>query len=90
VWDADFVAGFDHQTLFDIILASEHLQLRGLIVLACQAIADKIKDKSPREICRIFNIKSVSPLPEPDDQEMLAKQSHDQLELEEKSLRALT
>jgi S-phase kinase-associated protein 1 len=54
VWDADFVAGFDHQTLFDIILASEYLQLRRLIDLACQAIADKIKDKSPREICRIF------------------------------------
>ncbi|KAM0897125.1 hypothetical protein ACQ4PT_022744 [Festuca glaucescens] len=54
-----------------------------------KAIAHKINGKSPREICRIFNIKSVFSLPELDDQEMLAKQSQDQLELEEKALRAL-
>ncbi|KAM0847459.1 hypothetical protein ACQ4PT_054997 [Festuca glaucescens] len=88
-WDADFVGGLDHETLFDLILASEYLQTRRLIDLVCQAIANKINGKSPREICRIFNIKSVFFLPELDDQEMLAKQSQDQLELEEKALRAL-
>ncbi|KAK1696850.1 hypothetical protein QYE76_013547 [Lolium multiflorum] len=84
-----FFAGLDHETLFDLILASEYLQLRGLIDLACQAIAHKIKDKSPREICGIFNINSVFPLPQLDEEEKLAKQSQDQLELEEKALRAL-
>ncbi|XP_044950061.1 uncharacterized protein LOC123399740 [Hordeum vulgare subsp. vulgare] len=58
-WDADFIAGFNHEALFDLILASEYLQIRGLIDLACQTVASKIKGKSPREICNIFNIKSV-------------------------------
>ncbi|KAI5013791.1 hypothetical protein ZWY2020_046487 [Hordeum vulgare] len=37
----------------------EYLQIRGLIDLACQTVASKIKGKSPLEICNIFNIKSV-------------------------------
>lgn len=55
--------------------ASEYLQIRGLIDLACQTIASKIKGKSPREICNIFNIKSVFP-PELDG-ETIAKRLQD-------------
>ncbi|KAM3276475.1 hypothetical protein ACQJBY_044712 [Aegilops geniculata] len=74
-WDAEFIAAFSHEALFDLILASEYLQIRGLIDLACQTIASKIKGKSPREICNIFNIKSVFP-PELDG-EMIAKRLQD-------------
>lgn len=39
--------------------ASEKLEVRGLLGLACRALADKIKGKSPRETCHILDIKGV-------------------------------
>ncbi|XBH71081.1 hypothetical protein VPH35_098600 [Triticum aestivum] len=102
-WDAEFIAGFNHEALFHLILVST-----GLIDLACQTTASKIKGKSPCEICNIFNIKSVF-APELDE-ETIAKRLQDsttcssdkeelpcsetpcsmqELELEEKALHAL-
>ncbi|KAI4339944.1 hypothetical protein MLD38_024827 [Melastoma candidum] len=57
-WDADFVK-VEHKTLFDIILAANYLNIRGLLDLACQTVADMIKGKTPDEIRQIFNINSV-------------------------------
>ena len=63
------------KALLYYIQASEYLQIRGLVDLACGTIASKIKGKSPREICNIFNIKSVFP-PELDE-ETIAKRLQD-------------
>ncbi|KAI4339946.1 hypothetical protein MLD38_024829 [Melastoma candidum] len=48
-WDADFVK-VEQDTLFDIIRAANYLNIRGLLDLACQTVADMIKGKSPDEI----------------------------------------
>ncbi|XP_010420777.1 PREDICTED: SKP1-like protein 1B [Camelina sativa] len=39
------------------ILAANHLCIDSLIDLACQAVADMIKDKTPYQIRKDFNIK---------------------------------
>ncbi|GJN18738.1 hypothetical protein PR202_gb05933 [Eleusine coracana subsp. coracana] len=56
-WDADFVK-VDQATLFDLILAANYLNIKGLLDLACQTVADMIKGKTPEEIRKTFNIKN--------------------------------
>ncbi|XP_012088482.1 SKP1-like protein 1B [Jatropha curcas] len=55
-WDAEFVK-VDQATLFDLILAANYLNIKGLLDLTCQTVADMIKGKTPDEIREIFNIK---------------------------------
>ncbi|KAI0500060.1 hypothetical protein KFK09_018268 [Dendrobium nobile] len=52
-WDADFVK-VDVGTLFDLILAANYLNIKGLLDLTCQTVADMIKGKTPEEIRRTF------------------------------------
>ncbi|XP_062224403.1 SKP1-like protein 1 [Phragmites australis] len=56
-WDADFVK-VDQATLFDLILAANYLNIKGLLDLTCQTVADMIKGKTPEEIRKMFNIKN--------------------------------
>ncbi|XP_044508615.1 SKP1-like protein 1B [Mangifera indica] len=56
-WDAEFVK-VDQATLFDLILAANYLNIKGLLDLTCQTIAHMIKGKTPEEIRRMFNIKN--------------------------------
>jgi S-phase kinase-associated protein 1 len=56
-WDKDFI-NVDQATLFELILAANYLNIRNLLDLTCQAVADSIKDKTPEEIRKIFNIKN--------------------------------
>ncbi|CAM8974799.1 unnamed protein product [Rhodiola kirilowii] len=55
-WDAEFVK-VDQATLFDLILAANHLNIKSLLDLTCQTVADMIKGKTPEEIKKTFNIK---------------------------------
>ncbi|KAI3855537.1 hypothetical protein MKX03_006575 [Papaver bracteatum] len=59
-WDAEFVSEFDVQsTLFDVILAANYLDIKSLLDLTCQTVADMIKAcKTPEEIRQKFNIKN--------------------------------
>jgi S-phase kinase-associated protein 1 len=57
VWDADFVK-VDQATLFDLILAANYLNIKNLLDLTCQTVADMIKGKTPEEIRKTFNIKN--------------------------------
>nr|AAT12490.1 Skp1/Ask1-like protein [Zantedeschia hybrid cultivar] len=57
VWDADFVK-VDQTTLFDLILAANYLNIKSLLDLTCQTVADMIKGKTPEEIRKTFNIKN--------------------------------
>ncbi|KMZ70333.1 SKP1-like protein 11 [Zostera marina] len=56
-WDSDFVK-VDQSTLFDLILAANYLNIKGLLDLTCQTVADMIKGKTPEEIRKTFNIKN--------------------------------
>ncbi|VAI53302.1 unnamed protein product [Triticum turgidum subsp. durum] len=58
-FDAEFV-NVDQATLFDLILAANYLNIKGLLDLTCQtvAVADMIKGKTPEEIRKTFNIKN--------------------------------
>ncbi|KAK1379569.1 hypothetical protein POM88_009170 [Heracleum sosnowskyi] len=57
----EFDEGFvkvDQGTLFDLILAANYLNIKGLLDLTCQTVADMIKGKTPEEIRKTFNIKN--------------------------------
>ncbi|KAK7367262.1 hypothetical protein VNO80_09271 [Phaseolus coccineus] len=56
-WDGDFVK-VDQATLFDLILAANYLNIKSLLDLTCQTVADMIKGKTPEEIRKTFNIKN--------------------------------
>ncbi|KAJ7557589.1 hypothetical protein O6H91_05G133200 [Diphasiastrum complanatum] len=48
-WDADFVK-VDQATMFDLILAANHLNIKSLLDLTCQAVADMIKEED-HDLC---------------------------------------
>ena len=48
----------DQATLFDLILAANYLNVKGMLDLTCQTVADMIKGKSVEEIRQTFNIKN--------------------------------
>ncbi|KAG2644915.1 SKP1-like protein 1A [Panicum virgatum] len=56
-FDADFV-NVDQSTLFELILAANYLDIKGLLDLTCQTVADMIKGKTPEDIRKTFNIKN--------------------------------
>ncbi|KAI3889054.1 hypothetical protein MKX03_012487 [Papaver bracteatum] len=56
-WDAEFVK-VDQSELFDLILAANYLNIKELLDLTCQKVADMIKGKTPEEIRKTFNIQS--------------------------------
>ncbi|CAH8307647.1 unnamed protein product [Eruca vesicaria subsp. sativa] len=57
IWDEEFLK-VDLETVFELILAANYLNIPGLIDLTCQAVADHIKDKTPEEVREIFSIKN--------------------------------
>uniref|UniRef100_A0A914DYI2 Skp1-related protein n=1 Tax=Acrobeloides nanus TaxID=290746 RepID=A0A914DYI2_9BILA len=67
IHDAEFLK-IDQVTLFEIILAANYLDVKGLLDVACKAVANMIKGKSPEDIRRTFNIKNDF---SPEDEELL-------------------
>ncbi|CAI9275738.1 unnamed protein product [Lactuca saligna] len=56
-FDTEFV-NVDQGTLFDLILAANYLNIKRLLDLTCQTVADMMKGKTPEEIRKIFHIKN--------------------------------
>ena len=54
-WDQEFLK-VDQGTLFEIILAANFLDIRGLLDVSCKTVANMIKGKTPEEIRKTFNI----------------------------------
>ncbi|CAN6328117.1 unnamed protein product [Urochloa humidicola] len=48
----------DQATLYDLILAANYLDVKGLLEIVCQKVADMIRGKSVEEIRRTFAIKN--------------------------------
>jgi S-phase kinase-associated protein 1 len=49
--------GMDKTTLFELTLAANYLEVKGLINLTCKAIANMIIGKTPEEIRKTFNVR---------------------------------
>lgn len=56
-WDAEFL-NVDHSTLFDLILAANYLNIKGLLEVTTKNLASMMKGKSAEAIRNIFNIKN--------------------------------
>ncbi|KAI3991949.1 hypothetical protein MKX01_012894 [Papaver californicum] len=56
-WDEEFVK-VDQYTLFDLILASNYLNIRNLLDLTTQKVADTNKSMTPEQIRKYFYIKN--------------------------------
>lgn len=56
-WDAEFVK-LDQVTLFHLIMAANYLNIKSLLDLTAQTVANMIKEKTPEEIRETFNIKN--------------------------------
>lgn len=54
-WDADFV-NVDQELLFELILAANYMDIKPLLDLTCAKVASLIKDKTPEDIRKTFNI----------------------------------
>merc|ERR1711942_129300 len=56
-WDSDFLK-VDQGTLFEMILAANYLDIKGLLDVTCKTVANMIKGKTPEDIRKTFNIKN--------------------------------
>lgn len=56
-WDQEFLK-VDQGTLFELILAANYLDIKGLLDVTCKTVANMIKGKQPEEIRKTFNIKN--------------------------------
>jgi len=54
-WYAKFVA-VEQETLFELILAANYMDIKPLLDLTCATVASMIKGKTPEEIRKTFNI----------------------------------
>ncbi|XP_056691744.1 SKP1-like protein 1A [Spinacia oleracea] len=57
LFEMDVLSGWGN-TLFDLILAANYLDIKSLLDLTCQTVADMIKGKTPEDIRKIFHIKN--------------------------------
>jgi len=55
VWDKEFM-NVDQNIVFELILASNYMDISSLLDLSCQKIANMIKGKSTEEIRTMFDI----------------------------------
>ncbi|VVB00804.1 unnamed protein product [Arabis nemorensis] len=58
IWDQELMKNIDQSTLYYLILAANYLNIKSLLDLTCQTVADMIKGKTPEEIRAIFNIEN--------------------------------
>lgn len=59
-WDKKFL-NIDNETVFKIILAANYLDMKNLLDLGCQTVAEFIKNKPIEEITKILNLPDYVP-----------------------------
>jgi S-phase kinase-associated protein 1 len=70
-WDVEFLR-VDQSTLFEIILAANYLDIKGLLEIGCKTVANMMKGKTAEEIRKIFNIKNDLT---PEEEEQIRKEN---------------
>ncbi|KAF8367460.1 hypothetical protein PRIPAC_85289 [Pristionchus pacificus] len=71
-WDQDFLKDKPQSVLFDILLAANYLDIKGLLQTCCKTIANQIKGKTPEELRAHFNIKNDFT---PEEEEQIKKEN---------------
>ena len=56
-WYADFV-DVEQETLFELVLAANYLDIKSLLELTCAWVASMIKGKSVQDVRNLFNIEN--------------------------------
>ena len=56
-WYADYI-NVEKEELFELIMASNYLDINPLLELACAKVASQIKNKSIEEIRKFYNIEN--------------------------------
>ncbi|KAK9722479.1 hypothetical protein K7432_002668 [Basidiobolus ranarum] len=54
-WDYEFCQ-VGQETLFELILAANYLEIKSLLSLTCRTVANIIQGRSPEEIRKVFKI----------------------------------
>ncbi|XP_075253695.1 S-phase kinase-associated protein 1-like [Convolutriloba macropyga] len=54
-WDQEFLK-VDQSTLFEIMIAANFLDIKGLLEVGCKTVAGMIRGKSTEELRKLFNI----------------------------------
>lgn len=54
-WDQEFLSG-EMDTTLELLIAADHLKIRGLVAVCAKTVADNMKGKSPEQIRTLFNI----------------------------------
>ncbi|KAK3001148.1 hypothetical protein RJ639_021073 [Escallonia herrerae] len=57
-FDQGFLEGMKKDTLFELLLAANYLEIKGLMETACLKVADNIKDMMPEEVREYFCIEN--------------------------------
>ncbi|EFA85203.1 hypothetical protein PPL_02203 [Heterostelium album PN500] len=55
-WDKTFCNTIDHTTLFELVLAANYLDIKGLLDVTCKTVANMIRAKTPDEIKAYFKL----------------------------------
>ncbi|CAD5209142.1 unnamed protein product [Bursaphelenchus okinawaensis] len=69
-WQKEFM-NVDDETLFNIIMAANYLDIRLLLEVGCKTVADKIKGKTPAELRVMFGVEGEFT---PEDEEAVRKE----------------
>ncbi|CAJ0928517.1 unnamed protein product, partial [Mesorhabditis belari] len=70
-WDVEFLK-VDQGTLFELILAANYLDIKGLLEVTCKTVANMIRGKTVEDIRRTFNIKNDFT---PEEEEQIRKEN---------------
>ncbi|KAL0402070.1 UNVERIFIED_CONTAM: SKP1-like protein 20 [Sesamum latifolium] len=71
-FDEEFVVGMKISVLFEVVLAANYLDIKGLLDLVCQEIADRMQNKSVKWVRKTFCIENDFT---PEEEEQI-KQEH--------------
>ena len=56
-WHAEYI-NIDQETLFELVMAANYLDIKSLLELSCAKVASLIKNKTVQEIRTFFNIEN--------------------------------
>lgn len=56
-WETTFLKDADNDAIFQMLLAANYTETKGMLDMLCCCVANKIKGKSPEELRKEFGIK---------------------------------